>query len=142
MSKKISFKFVVKLSKPEDKDLDEMRLSAVGKDPDEAFETLMSQPQVKEFMKGKEIADVQCTGFVEYEEADPADYVITPSQQKEGYWVVADKVNNLVVIFRNKAYKDTAKITFLDDKVTEPHAQAVIIRKIGEWLALYHMDKL
>lgn len=142
MSKKISFKFVVKLSKPEDKDLDEMRLSAVGKDPDEAFNRLLAQPQVKEFMKGKEIVSAECTGFEEYEEADPADYVITPSQQKEEHWVVADKVNNLVVIFRNKAYKDTAKITFLDDKVTEPHAQAVIIRKIGEWLALYHLDKL
>lgn len=133
----ISFKFKVVLSNG-----DEAHLSAVGKDPDSAYNALMQVQQVKDFIGDKKITDVQCTGFEEYEEADPADYVIAPSQQKADHWVVADKVNNLVVIFRNKAYRDTAKISFLDDRIKESHAQAVIIRKIGEWLALYHMDKL
>ena len=68
------------------------------------------------------------------------DYILQPSKDA-GFWVATDKKNNCVIKFREGAYNETAKITFLEDM---PEADALelasVIRGLGDFLAANHPD--
>lgn len=56
-------------------------------------------------------------------------------------WVATDKVNNIVVVFDEKDYNNSQKITMLNgDQVTDVMTVPRALREIGEWLYEYHKD--
>lgn len=63
---------------------------------------------------------------------------IIQKSEKPNYWVVTDVENDFVVIFEEKKYNETNKITPLNNKLTAFDFMKIakINREIGEWLVL------
>lgn len=65
------------------------------------------------------------------------------SQQKEGWWVLTDLENLVVITFEEGRFNETQKITRLDGdesytSMTDVMAQVRIIREMSDWLAINH----
>lgn len=117
---------------------DEAHVRCIAVNQAEALERLQNTPQFADFVDGKVIDSLE----VEVDKNPPSqgDYLLQPSKDA-GYWVATDKKNNCVIKFREGAYNETAKITFLEDM---PKADALelasVIRGLGDFLAANHPD--
>lgn len=65
------------------------------------------------------------------------------SQLKDGWWVLTDTVNLVVITFEEGKFNATQKITQLEggDNYTSMNdvmAQVRIIREMSDWLAIHH----
>ena len=65
------------------------------------------------------------------------------SQLKDGWWVLTDTVNLVVITFEEGRFNETQKITQLEcgDNYTSMNdvmAQVRIIREMSDWLAINH----
>lgn len=68
---------------------------------------------------------------------------IEKSQLKDGWWVLTDTVNLVVITFEEGKFNETQKITQLEggDNYTSMNdvmAQVRIIREMSDWLAINH----
>lgn len=68
---------------------------------------------------------------------------IEKSQLKDGWWVLTDTVNLVVITFEEGKFNETQRITQLEggDKYTSMNdvmAQVRIIREMSDWLAINH----
>lgn len=72
-------------------------------------------------------------------------FSLEKSQLKEGWWVLTDTENLVVITFEEHEFNETQKITKLegDDNyksMTDVMAQVRIIREMSDWLAINHYD--
>lgn len=104
-----SFKIIVILN-----DGDQVVSNVAAENQAAAVDRLKNTPQFIEFVGIRKIDKIEIAPASEYSPADPKDYVLQKSE-KPGHWVVADKKNNLVVVFAEGRYSETAKITFLEN---------------------------
>lgn len=58
----------------------------------------------------------------------------------EGWWTATDTENGIVVRFREGAFNDTQRVTFLEDVVPDPQRIAVAMRELADWLAKEYYD--
>ena len=70
-------------------------------------------------------------------------YILERSQLKEGWWVLTDMVNLVVITFEEGRFNETQKITKLEGdenytSMTDVMAQVRIIREMSDWLAVNH----
>lgn len=73
---------------------------------------------------------------------EDAIYLLQQSDDKKG-WVLTDKQSGYVIVFENKKFNDTQKITSLNKE--DPNDFMTIartLRKAGEWLFKYHSKKI
>lgn len=65
------------------------------------------------------------------------------SKQTEGWWVLTDMVNLVVITFKEGRFNETQKITQLErgenyTSMNDVMAQVRIIREMSDWLAVNH----
>lgn len=65
------------------------------------------------------------------------------SQLTEGWWVLTDTVNLVVITFEEGRFNDTQKITQIEGgenytSMNDVMAQVRIIREMSDWLAINH----
>ena len=65
------------------------------------------------------------------------------SQMKEGWWVLTDTVNLMVITFEEGRFNETQKITQIEGgenytSMNDVMAQVRIIREMSDWLAINH----
>lgn len=68
---------------------------------------------------------------------------IEKSQLKDGWWVLTDTVNLVVITFEEGKFNETQKITQLEGgenytSMNDVMAQVRIIREMSDWLAIHH----
>lgn len=70
-------------------------------------------------------------------------FILQPSS-KPGFWVATDKVNGIVVTFRENRFTDTQKVTLLGDDTHYSTSQAMPIptalRELADWLRREHYN--
>ena len=74
---------------------------------------------------------------------EDADYILQPSKLQQNSWILTDKNNLISISFENHRFNDTQKITNLNDFSPSQIAMLpTILRKMGDWLAENHRDKI
>jgi len=72
-------------------------------------------------------------------------YIIQRSSTP-GYWVVTDKINNIVVQFEHGKYNETQKVTLLNGETFTNEKEALkvatYLRELADWLRENHYEKL
>ena len=123
---------------------DEVQARSVGRTSDEAVNRVVESPQLKEFRGQLKIESIQC----ELEQAgtsaqvDATRYDFQPSKEREGWYVVTDKKELVVVIFEKDKFNETQRITRLDDTLPDPLTAASGLKAIADYLHLYHPEVL
>ena len=123
---------------------DEVQDRSVGRTSDEAVNRVVESPQLKEFRGQLKIESIQC----ELEQAgtsaqvDATRYDFQPSKEREGWYVVTDKKELVVVIFEKGKFNETQRITRLDDTLPDPLTAASGLKAIADYLHLYHPEVL
>lgn len=123
---------------------DEVQARSVGRTSDEAVNRVVESPQLKEFRGQLKIESIQC----ELEQAgtsaqvDATRYDFQPSKEREGWYVVTDKKELVVVIFEKGKFNETQRITRLDDTLPDPLTAASGLKAIADYLHLYHPEVL
>lgn len=69
-------------------------------------------------------------------------FVIQRSTKLADGWVITDKQNGIVIVFEDKRFNETKKITMLEDVQPSPMAIARAMREIGDWVYANHRDKV
>lgn len=121
---------------------DRVEAKSVGDTEEEAIARLEAAEQFQDFIKNTPIKDLQITLLGTAAPINPDNYILQESNERPGYYVVTDKVNNVVIIFAKGRFNDTAKITPIFDLPREPMDAATILREIGEYLTIYHKEVL
>lgn len=73
-------------------------------------------------------------------------FVLEESQGLPGWWVLTDRVNEIVVRFKDKDFNGTQKVTPLNDdsatlsKVGGVNGLARVMGEIGDYMVRYHGD--
>lgn len=75
------------------------------------------------------------------ETGDESRFILQPSQ-REGFWVCTDKENRIVCTFKEKEFNETQHFSFLNDTKFAAGKLATIMREFGDWILLYHSDKI
>lgn len=65
-------------------------------------------------------------------------FILQKSQNKAGYWVCSDIINNIVCIFKEKEFNETQEFTLLDDIPANPQKLAELVNDMGKWLRDNH----
>lgn len=123
---------------------DEVQARSVGRTSDEAVNRVVESPQLKEFRGQLKIESIQC----ELERAgtsaqvDATRYDFQPSKEREGWYVVTDKKELVVVIFEKGKFNETQRITRLDDTLPDPLTAASGLKAIADYLHIYHPEVL
>ena len=123
---------------------DEVQARSVGRTSDEAVNRVVESPQLKEFRGQLKIESIQC----ELEQAgtsaqvDATRYDFQPSKEREGWYVVTDKKELVVVIFEKGKFNETQRITRLDDTLPDPLTAASGLKAIADYLHIYHPEVL
>ena len=123
---------------------DEVQARSVGRTSDEAVNRVVESPQLKEFRGQLKIESIQC----ELEQAgtsaqvDATRYDFQPSKEREGWYVVTDKKDLVVVIFEKGRFNETQRITRLDDSLPDPLTAASGLKAIADYLRIYHSEVL
>ena len=123
---------------------DEVQARSVGRTSDEAVNRVVESPQLKEFRGQLKIESIQC----ELEQAgtsaqvDATRYDFQPSKEREGWYVVTDKKELVVVIFEKGKFNETQRITRLDDTLPDPLTAASGLKAIADYLRIYHPEVL
>lgn len=119
---------------------DEVQARSVGRTPNEAVNRVMESPQFKEFRGWMKVESIH----YELEQAgtsvqvDATRYDFQPSKEREGWYVVTDKKDLVVVIFEKGKFNETQRITRLDDTLPDPLAAASGLKAIVDYLRIYH----
>ena len=124
---------------------DEVQARSVGRTPQEAVNRVMESPQFKEFNQ-------QWIGIksIHYElgqadssvQVDATRYDFQPSKEREGWYVVTDKKDMVVVIFEKGKFNETQRITRLDDTLPDPLTASSGLKAIADYLHIYHPEVL
>ena len=71
-------------------------------------------------------------------------YLLKLSQDGSG-WVLTDQLHQIVIIWEDKKFNETQKVTLLQNLTPETvkaEALARIMREAGDWLMEWHQEKL
>ena len=123
---------------------DEVQARSVGRTPDEAVNRVLESQQFKEFKGWMKIESIH----YELEQAgtsvqvDATRYDFQPSKEREGWYVVTDKKDLVVVIFEKGKFNETHRITRLDDTLPDPLTASSGLRAIADYLKVYHPEVL
>ena len=123
---------------------DEVQARSVGRTPDEAVNRVLESQQFKEFKGWMKIESIH----YELEQAgtsvqvDATRYDFQPSKEREGWYVVTDKKDLVVVIFEKGRFNETQRITRLDDSLPDPLTAASGLKAIADYLRIYHSEVL
>lgn len=123
---------------------DEVQARSVGSTPDEAVSRVLESQQFKEFKGWMKIESIH----YELEQAgtsvqvDATRYDFQPSKEREGWYVVTDKKDLVVVIFEKGKFNETHRITRLDDTLPDPLTAASGLKAIADYLRIYHPEVL
>ena len=123
---------------------DEVQARSVGRTPDEAVNRVLESQQFKEFKGWMKIESIH----YELEQAgtsvqvDATRYDFQPSKEREGWYVVTDKQEQVVVIFEEGKFNETQRITRLDDTLPDPLTAASGLKAIADYLRIYHPEVL
>lgn len=123
---------------------DEVQARSVGSTPDEAVSRVLESQQFKEFKGWMKIESIHS----ELEQAgttvqvDATRYDFQPSKEREGWYVVTDKKDMVVVIFEKGKFNETYRITRLDDTLPDPLTAASGLKAIADYLRIYHPEVL
>lgn len=123
---------------------DEVQARSVGRTPDEAVNRVLGSQQFKEFKGWMKIDSIH----YELEQAgtsvqvDATRYDFQPSKEREGWCVVTDKKDLVVVIFEKGRFNETQRITRLDDTLPDPLTAASGLKAIADYLRIYHPEVL
>ena len=121
-----------------------MQARSVGRTKEEAAERVTKSDEFIKFSKGLYITGVhvsleQATTSIQ---VDATRYDFRPSQEREGWYVVTDKKDLVVVIFEKGRFNETQRITRLDDTLPDPLTAASGLRAIADYLKVYHPEVL
>lgn len=123
---------------------DEIEARSVGNTPQEAEVLVLENVEFRKFCRDLKIESIH----TELEQAstllqvDATRYDFRPSQEREGWYVVTDKKNLVVVIFEKGRFNETQCVTCLDDTLSDPLTAASGLRAITDYLMVYHLDVL
>ena len=123
---------------------DEVQARSVGRTPDEAVNRVLESQQFKEFKGWMKIESIH----YELEQAgtsvqvDATRYDFQPSKEREGWYVVTDKKDFVVVVFDKGKFNETHRITRLDDTLPDPLTAASGLKAIADYLRIYHPEVL
>lgn len=123
---------------------DEVKARSVGYTPQEAEKRVIESTQFQEFRNRLKIQSIhteleQATTTIQ---VDVTRYDFRPSQEREGWYVVTDKKDLVVVIFEKGRFNETQRITRLDDTLPDPLTAASGLRAIADYLKVYHPEVL
>lgn len=123
---------------------DEVKARSVGYTPQEAEKRVIESTQFQEFRNRLKIQSIhteleQATTTIQ---VDATRYDFRPSQEREGWYVVTDKKDLVVVIFEKGRFNETQHITRLDDTLPDPLTAASGLRAIADYLKVYHPEVL
>lgn len=128
------YTFIVELSNG-----NEIHVTAIGKSKEDAIDRFMSLPKTIKF-----IGDATVTAARLVKEEDvilPAfNRFVLQKGKEEGWWVVGDPEGAFVVRFKEGAFNDTRKITYLKNMPLDALEEARVLREIPEWLQAYHSE--
>ena len=122
----------------------EVQARSAGRTPQEAVNRVMESPQFHEFRGWMKIESIH----YELEQAgtsvqvDATRYDFQPSKEREGWYVVTDKIDMVVVIFEKGKFNETQRITRLDDTLPDPLTAASGLKAIADYLRIYHPEVL
>ena len=123
---------------------DEVQARSVGRTPQEAVNRVLESSQLKEFRGWMKVESVH----YELEQAgttvqvDATRYDFQPSKEREGWYVVTDKKDLVIVIFEKGRFNETQRITRLDDTLPDPLTAASGLKAIADYLRIYHSEVL
>ena len=123
---------------------DEVQARSVGRTPQEAVNRVLESSQFKEFRGWMKVESVH----YELEQAgttvqvDSTRYDFQPSKEREGWYVVTDKKDLVIVIFEKGRFNETQRITRLDDTLPDPLTAASGLKAIADYLRIYHSEVL
>lgn len=123
---------------------DEVQARSVGHTPNEAVERVIESTQFKEFRNWMKIESIH------YElekpgtsvQVDASRYDFQPSKEREGWYVVTDKKDLVVVIFEKGKFNETHRVTRLNDTTPPPLEAASGLKAIADYLHIYHPEVL
>lgn len=123
---------------------DEVKARSVGYTPQEAEKRVIESTQFQEFRNRLKIQSIhteleQATTTIQ---VDATRYDFRPSQEHDGWYVVTDKKDLVVVIFEKGRFNETQHITRLDDTLPDPLTAASGLRAIADYLKVYHPEVL
>lgn len=124
-------------------DGDEINAKVAAWNQTDALQRIMSNKQATEFITSHDdVKNVDITCLGEYKDIpdDPQRFVLSPSQEREGWVVAADRKTNMVFIFMEGVFPDSVEYKPLEDMT--PLDCATAVRELGDWLRLYHADIL
>ena len=124
-------------------DGDEINAKVAAWNQTDALQRIMSNKQATEFITSHDDVknvDITCLGEYKDRPDDPQRFVLSPSQEREGWVVAADRKTNMVFIFMEGAFRESVEYKPLDDMT--PLDAATALRELGDWLRLYHADIL
>lgn len=123
---------------------DEIEARSVGNTPQEAEVRVLGNVEFRKFARDLKIESM----YTQIEQAnttiqiDATRYDFRPSQEREGWYVVTDKKDLVVVIFEKGRFNETQRITRLDDTLPDPLTAASGLRAIADYLKVYHPEVL
>lgn len=123
---------------------DEVQAYSEGRTAYEAADRVTESPQFKAFKGWMKIESVNyelvqtCSSV----QVDATRYDFRPSQEREGWYVVTDKKDLVVVIFEKGMFNETQRITRLDDTLPDPLTAASGLKAIADYLKMYHPEVL
>lgn len=123
---------------------DEVKARSVGYTPQEAEKRVIESTQFQEFRNGLKIQSIhtELERTTTTIQVDTTRYDFRPSQEREGWYVVTDKKDLVVVIFEKGRFNETQRITRLDDTLPDPLTAASGLRAIADYLKVYHPEVL
>ena len=124
---------------------DGVQARSVGRTPQEAVDRILNSKQFKEFNQqwiGIESIHYELEQAGTTVHVDATRYDFQPSKEWEGWYVVTDKKDMVVVIFEKGKFNETYRITRLDDTLPDPLTAASGLKAIADYLHLYHPEVL
>lgn len=123
---------------------DEIKAQSVGNTPQEAEAKVFEDVEFRKFVGDLKIESVhtQIEQTNTLLQVDATRYDFRPSQEHEGWYVVTDKKDMVVVIFEKGRFNETKRVTRLDDTLPDPLTAASGLRAIVDYLMVYHLEVL
>jgi len=69
-------------------------------------------------------------------------FIVKQSDSDPRKWELYDRENEIVVVWEDRRFNDTQKVTLLNDMKVNALSLAAIMREIGDYLATTHRDKI
>lgn len=124
-------------------DGDQIQSKVAAWNQSDALQRIMTNEQAIDFIASKQdvkSVDISLIGELADVPDDPQRFVLSPSQEREGWVVAADRKTNMVFIFMEGAFRESVEYKPLDDMT--PLDAAAAMRELGDWMRLYHADML